>query len=154
MKRIDKDDAPVPKCLPIKKTMCGILRKGTESDSPGKETALNRTVGDVFSTIGSRSPRREMTRMISMIWKRGSGWPSPGMLDRKLGSIRTMGCGALLHAAIIWRGPHQSTRGRPRKRPKTESNRLSSSQIHAASCFRANETSRSILDYLERNPGR
>ena len=93
MKRIDKDDAPVPKCLPIKKTMCGILRKGTDSDSPGKETALNRTVGDVFSTIGSRSPRREMTRMISKIWKRGSGWPSSGMLDRKLGSIRTMGCG-------------------------------------------------------------
>jgi len=41
----EKDGGPVPKCLPMKKTMCGILRKGMDAETPGKETA-GETVGD------------------------------------------------------------------------------------------------------------
>lgn len=47
MKRTkDKDNLPVPKCLPMKKTTCGILRKGIDADMPGKETAVNEKVGN------------------------------------------------------------------------------------------------------------
>jgi len=140
----DKDDAPVPKCLPIKKTMCGILRKGTDLDRPGKETALNRTVGDVFSAMGSCSPRREITRMMSMIWKRGSGWPSSAMSDTRLGSIRTIvgHCSTLL----LYVGDRTSHHVVDQAQSLYTAVR---SRLQA----RASTTSCSILDSLERMPG-
>jgi hypothetical protein len=48
-----REHAPVPKCLPIKKKMAGMRRRGTACDIPGKDTAGG---GDGLS-VGEKKSR-------------------------------------------------------------------------------------------------